>query len=71
MPGYRTDEKRLHFGGFHYFVKDRDEGTIQIGLVNHVKDGGDIAETIDIATDDLPDLIEMLQYFANREKNNN
>lgn len=71
MPGYRTDEKGLHFEGFHYFVKDADEGMIRIGLVNYVKDGEDITETVDIITDALPDLIEMLQYFANREKNNN
>jgi hypothetical protein len=71
MKAYRSDEKRLHFDNFHYYVKDTEEGLVEFGLVNYLPGGGTSVDNIWIVEDALPDLVEMLQYFANREKNNN
>ena len=65
---YTADEKRvIHPDGWHFFVRDADEGLVEIGY-REWRDGKcvDVGEPIRVAIEFTKPLAEALQYFADR-----
>jgi hypothetical protein len=68
---YVVEEKKLvHVDGWMYYIKDIDDGVIEIGCREQTDSGmTDIGEPLRVSVSHVGTLAKALQYFADRDKN--